>query len=71
MEVCNEHGEPVVYIGTRYDECPACAEVKDLRKNHEDEVDELKGEISDLENEISTLEDENSNLQLELEELSE
>ncbi len=67
MEVCNEHGEPIVYVGTRYDECPACAELKDLRENHEDEVDELKGEIGDLENQVSSLEDETESLKDEIE----
>lgn len=53
MEICGEHGEDIVYGKVaRWDTCPACEQIEDIKKDHEKEIAELEDKIAVLEGEF-------------------
>lgn len=42
MNICSEHGDEIAYYGK---DCPACEEIVDLRRDHLDEMEHMRGII--------------------------
>lgn len=56
MDICGEHGADIAYSGR---DCPACADIEDIRDEHSREIrsleDDHQSEIDDLQSEIDRL----------------
>jgi hypothetical protein len=44
MDTCGEHGDDIAYAGNY---CPACSEIEDLKKEHQQEIDTLREQFQD------------------------
>ena len=55
MDICGEHGDEIAYHGLN---CPACREIDDLNKEHQDIVDSLTDERDTFDRELQDAKDE-------------
>lgn len=57
MDICGEHGDEIAYAGR---DCPACEQIEDIHRDHQEELNVLETdhaeEVSDLEEKIYELE---------------
>lgn len=60
MDICGEHGEEIAFIGR---DCPACAQLDDIRSDHEEVVGDMQ---SDFQADINNMQDAIDDLQTEL-----
>ena len=51
MEICSNHGSEIAYTGR---DCPACEEIEDLNRDHNEQIASL---IEDHETQMTELED--------------
>lgn len=54
METCGEHGmKNIAYAAIRYNqECPACEQIEELNKEHDQIIGEKDAYIADLESKV-------------------
>lgn len=52
MDICGEHGDEIAYAGR---DCPACAQIEDLNKEHNMIVEDLENQVNEDDEKIGDL----------------
>lgn len=52
MQFCSEGHNEVAYVSSGWDSCPACSYAEEVRKDMQEEIDEMQDKINDLESEL-------------------